>query len=222
MRPGQGFAGLILQIPEPSSLALCGFGGCALYPARRKQIEQVIQNNLGGKNYEKASSASAPRHPHSPVKARGTITFNNSATTLVVYQLNYGSPDTHRSPSAVAMLNCSAPLGTTDLQLFQPVLGLNPLPISVQAGRFTGAPGRFLPDPGSGHRPGCFWFRPILRGWTGTANAWYDGTFWGGGLPPIFTIDTGDPTTTPAGVPALGIASGNNPNRDAAFTGLDS
>lgn len=34
--PGQGFAGLILQIPEPSSLALCGFGVAALLARRRR------------------------------------------------------------------------------------------------------------------------------------------------------------------------------------------
>ena len=34
--PGQGFAGLILQVPEPSSLALCGFGLGSLFAFHRR------------------------------------------------------------------------------------------------------------------------------------------------------------------------------------------
>lgn len=153
-------------------------------------------------------------------QGQGTITFNNSATTLVVYQLNYGSPDTAPVPVGSGYVELFwAPLGTTDLQLFQPVPGLNPLPISVQAGRFTGGTRTIPAGSGfTGIAPGAL-VSAYLRGWTGTANAWYDGTFGEVGYSPIFTIDTGDPTTTPASVPGTLYASGNNQTGNA-FTGL--
>ena len=151
---------------------------------------------------------------------QGTLTFNNSTTTLVVYQLNYGSPDTAPLPVGSGYVEIFwAPLGTTDLQLFQPVPGLNPIPISVTAGRFTGGTRTIPAGSGfSGIAPGAT-VSAYLRGWTGTANAWYDGSLGQVGYSPIFTIDTGDPTASPGGIPGTLYAGGNNQTGNA-FTGL--
>lgn len=120
---------------------------------------------------------------------QGTVNFVNSTTTLI--QIN------GVSAGAVAGAKVEllwAPVGTTDVAQFT-VLGAAVNVGTPSAGRFSGG-GRTVPA-GSGLTgiAGGALANFIVRGFVGTdfvsANT--------RGVSSVFTVDTGDPTTTPAG-----------------------
>lgn len=94
-----------------------------------------------------------------------------------------------------------APVGTTELSAFVAVPGALISP-SPTAGRLTGG-SRTIP----GITPGGI-VSVVIRGWTGGAASYQatEGDYLAGliarGYSPIFTVDTGDPTTVPAGTAA--------------------
>lgn len=94
-----------------------------------------------------------------------------------------------------------APSGTTELGLFTSVPGALISP-SPTAGRLTGG-SRTIP----GITPGGI-VNVVIRGWTGGAASYQatDADYMAGliarGYSSVFTVDTGDPTTVPAGTAA--------------------
>ncbi len=129
--------------------------------------------------------------------AQGTVTFNNSATTLVKQWTSMTDTTLINVPVGGGRVELMwAEVGTTDLNLFS----------SVAITGFTTAPGRFsagtvtIPTTVAGGPVALF-----VRGWTGTSLTWAgintttDITSWGGS---IFTLAaTGNPTTVPPGTP---------------------
>ena len=127
--------------------------------------------------------------------AQGSVTFNNSATSIVYRQVYLGSPDLIPMPVGGGHVELLwAEFGTADLSLFS----------SVAITDFHTAPGRFnggvvtvpLTTPGGG---ASFY----IRGWTGTSLTWagvYGSDLTGAST--IFTVAaTGNPTTVPPGTP---------------------
>jgi hypothetical protein len=116
---------------------------------------------------------------------QGTIVFANGTGDVISYN---GAPAT--SANSVKVQFWYAPVGTTDVNLFQAISAIvnvgAPLP-----GRFSGGT-QTVP----GITPGGS-VAAIVRSFTGAD--W--GTATGRGASGIFTVDTGDPTTTPAGTP---------------------
>jgi len=97
-----------------------------------------------------------------------------------------------------------APQGTTDLNLFNAVPGTLISP-SPTAGRLSGGVRTIPAGAGfAGVAPGAV-VSVVIRGWTGGAASYaatetgYNQGLVARGYSPIFTVDTGDPTTTPAG-----------------------
>jgi hypothetical protein len=135
---------------------------------------------------------------------QGTVTFNNTATTLVTKDTAPGDSTqvgVVGNPSAGKVELLWAPVGTTDLSLFAPlgaVVNVAPTP-----GRFNGGT-RSVPA-GSGFTGiaagGAAAF--VVRGWTGAAASWATvAPTEAVGYSAIFTLNaTGNPMTTPAGTP---------------------
>jgi hypothetical protein len=152
---------------------------------------------------------------------QGTLTFNNSATTLVVYQLNYGSPDT-----------APLPVGSGYVEIFWAPLGHHG-PAIVPAGsrresaanylcRPVGSPaarGPFPPVLGSPASPPVRPCRPIsgdgpapqTLGMMGVWGKWV--THLSSRLIPAI------PPPLPVAPPGTLYAGGNNQTGNA-FTGL--
>jgi hypothetical protein len=147
---------------------------------------------------------------------QGSFSFMNAPETLVrvSYTVGVSSPATDAKVEILW-----APVGTTDLFLFQPVPGASPVAVgAVVAGRFFGGTRTIPAGSGfSGIAPGAT-VAAFIRGWTGPANSWFEfqtsstGLF---GYSPIFTIDTADPTTAPP-EPPVNISSSTL----MPFTGL--
>jgi hypothetical protein len=117
---------------------------------------------------------------------QGTIVFQNGTANLISYN----------GVSATAAMGVKvqlwyAPAGTTDLNLFQALANITAVGTPL-AGRF-GAGTLTIP----GVTPAGGTVAAIVRGFDGAD--W--GTSLGRGQSGIFAIDTGDPTTTPAGTP---------------------
>lgn len=141
--------------------------------------------------------------------AQGTVLFNNSASTLVMVDPGDGSAPVPAAANSGFVQLLWAPVGTTDLNLFQPTQNTAGANITENgAARFL-APGRFsagvvtIPSiaPGGGAAL-------VVRGWLGAAPTWADAVNQGAptGWSAIFTMTaTGDPTAVPPTVP---IATG--------------
>lgn len=137
---------------------------------------------------------------------QGTFSLNNSASTLVLTTTVYGTNAPASSSLDAKIEILWAPVGTTDYNLFQLVPGAVVNVGVPSAGRFSGGT-RTIPA-GSGYTgiaPGDT-VAALFRGWTGPATSWnqFQNSGWNGllGFSSVFTIDTGDPTMTPAGTPA--------------------
>jgi hypothetical protein len=131
---------------------------------------------------------------------QGTINFLNTASTLVTID---GVAATSGQGAKVELL--WAPLGTTDLGLFQLVEPSTSVSVGVPlAGRFSGGV-RTVPGIAAGGIVNI-----IVRGYVGVDFAAANVR----GTTPILQIDTGDPTSAPAGTPTLVTAPGG-------FTGLN-
>ncbi len=117
--------------------------------------------------------------------SQGTIVFNNSASEFVSFN---AAPAT--AANGVKAQLWYAPVGTTDLTLFQPLPTLANVGTPL-AGRFSAGT---LTIPGI--TPGGS-VAAIVRAFQGAD--WVNSPFKAASH--IFTIDTGDPTTTPAGTP---------------------
>ena len=147
---------------------------------------------------------------------QGTVTFNNTAGTLVTKDTAPGNAtqvSVVGNPSAGKVELLWAPVGTTDLQLFTPVGAV--VNIAPTPGRFTGGTRTIPAGSGATGISAGGAVALVVRGWTGTATSWaLVAPSEAIGYSSIFTINaTGNPTTTPAGTPtAITIAGG--------FTGL--
>ena len=119
---------------------------------------------------------------------QGTIVFANGTGSIINY---YGVPAT--TANGVKVQLWYAPVGTTDVNLFQPLPAIVNVGTPL-AGRFSGGT---MTIPGINPAGGSV--SAIVRGFTG--SDWANRGAWG--QSGIFTIDTGDPTITPAGTPAL-------------------
>lgn len=154
---------------------------------------------------------------------QGTVTFANTAATHVRIQTSPNDPTLISMPvggGAVQLL--WAPVGTTDLELFNPVQ--TPATANTTADgitRFVTAVGRF--SGGAATVPGISAggiAALVVRGWTGDYANWAEASaaaLLGEaqiGWSSIFTIDTGDPTSIPSGTPTALTAAGG-------FTGLE-
>lgn len=122
---------------------------------------------------------------------QGTVTFANGTTSLI--QVN-GVTATAGANAKVELL--WAPIGVTDIGQFQ-VLGAIVNVGTPTAGRFSGG-NRTVPagSGATGIAAGAS-ANFIVRGFVGTDYA----TAAIRGFTPAFTVDTGDPTTIPAGTP---------------------
>lgn len=144
--------------------------------------------------------------------AQGTLVFANSPSSLVQIDMvpHPLHPATAAEDAHVELY--WAPLGTTDINLFQAVPGLIGAVGIVSPGRFSGGVRTIPAGSGySGIAPGaevsCY-----IRAWYG-GPTWFT-AFWGS-YSAIFTVDTGDPTTTPDGTPGYIYNSTATP-----FTGV--
>lgn len=136
---------------------------------------------------------------------QGTIVFNNSGTTLVMVDPGDGAPFAAAANSGFVQL-LWAPVGTTDLSLFQPTQNAAGPNITADgAARFVAA-GRFsggvvtIPGIAPGGAAAL-----VVRGWTGTAATWDEALSQAGvfvGYSTIFTAaSTANPLASPPGVP---------------------
>jgi len=129
--------------------------------------------------------------------AQGTVTFNNSATTLVRLWTSASDSTLISMPVGGGRVELLwAPVGTTDRNLFS----------SVAVTGFTTAPGRFSGGaqtitgiaPGGGAAL-------VVRGWNGASLTWAGrdlGPTGQDGWSTIWTqAATGNPTTVPPGTP---------------------
>lgn len=150
--------------------------------------------------------------------AQGTVAIQNTSSTLVQYQTNYiysyPYPPPELAPVPVGggyVELLWAPLGTTDLNLFT-ALG-PPIVITPAPGRFGGAVRTIPAGTGfNGIAPGDT-VSAVVRAWTGTAPTWYQALFGGSSLlgwSAIFTVDTGNPLTTPLEPPGSIVSSTAN------------
>lgn len=136
--------------------------------------------------------------------AQGTVSFNNNAASIVMVDPGDGSALVPAPANGGFVQLLWAPVGTTDLNLFQPTLNVAGANITENgAARFL-APGRFaagvvtIPSISPGGAAAL-----VVRGWLGTAPTWADAVNQGAptGWSPIFTIPaTGDPTALPPGL----------------------
>ncbi|MCO5051835.1 MAG: PEP-CTERM sorting domain-containing protein [Verrucomicrobiae bacterium] len=134
---------------------------------------------------------------------QGLVQFNNSGTTLVNVDLGEGLVPAAANSGFVQLL--WAPVGTTDLSLFQPTLNAASGNITadgaarfISAGRFSGGT-ITIPGIAPGGATAL-----VVRGWLGTAATWDEALAQGAatGWSAIFTMsETGNPTTVPAGTP---------------------
>lgn len=133
------------------------------------------------------------------VLGQGTINFWNypSTSALVRYQIELGSDVLEPVPVHNGRVEILwAPVGTTDLGQFQ-IVGLS-VDVYPVPGRFIGGV-RTVPiwNPGGV-------VDMVVRGWVGPASNWAQAVSGGAhmyGYSAIFTVDTGDPTLVPAGIP---------------------
>jgi len=138
--------------------------------------------------------------------AQGTVTFNNSATSLVNKWTSMTDPTPVVMPVGGGHVELLwAATGTTDVTLFS----------SVSITDFHTAPGRFsggavtVPTAVAGGGAAF-----VIRGWTGSSLTWagINGATDMQGYSSIFSLAaTGNPTTVPAGTPVA---------ITPAFTGL--
>lgn len=122
---------------------------------------------------------------------QGTVTFANGTGSVINYQAIGGGPIVAAPSSAAVQAELMfAPAGTTDVGLFTPIAGLANVG-SPTAGRFSGGV-RTVPTAAPGGLAQLF-----VRAFVGTD--WANATHRGASV--LFQVDTGDPTTTPAGTP---------------------
>jgi hypothetical protein len=121
---------------------------------------------------------------------QGTILFANGSGDII--SLNGVAATAANSVKAQLWY---APVGTTDVNLFQPLATLANVGTPL-AGRFSAGT---LTIPGIAPAGGSV--AAIIRAFNGADWATSQGGNLGRGQSGIFTIDTGDPTTTPAGTP---------------------
>jgi len=134
-----------------------------------------------------------------PVRADGWFQFVNSAFTPVLER----DPLTQLT-SPVPVLGGKvefmyAPLGTTNLGLFQLAEGYGPVNINPLPGRFMGGTFRL-----NDIAPGAT-ISALVRGWTGNSATWEEALLSGSakvGISEIFLIATTDPTPIPPLPPA--------------------
>jgi hypothetical protein len=117
---------------------------------------------------------------------QGTIVFANGTGDIVSFN---GAPAV--SANGVKVQLWYAPVGTLDLTLFQPLANMTAVGTPL-AGRFSGGT---LTIPGIAPAGGSV--AAIVRAFNGADWA----SSLGRGSSGIFTLDTGDPTTVPAGTP---------------------
>lgn len=135
---------------------------------------------------------------------QGTITFQNTTATLVQKWTSPVDSTLITVPASGGKVELLwAPVGSSlgatllDFGAFQvagATANINP------AGRYIGGT-RTVGT--SGNAGGIY--AVVVRGWTGAALTWNDAVAGGAmlGRTTVWTIDTGDPTTTPAGSPAV-------------------
>jgi hypothetical protein len=131
--------------------------------------------------------------------AQGTVSFVNTAGTLV--QIN-GVSATTAAGAKVELV--WAPVGTLDINLFQLVPGTAATVGSPLAGRFSGGVRTIPQGTGSGGIAAGGLALIAVRGYVGAdyASATVKG------ITAAFQVDTGDPTTTPAGTAATITGAG--------------
>jgi len=147
---------------------------------------------------------------------QGTVSFNNTGTTLFQYRdFSTGYVPTPVPTGAGMVELLWAPLGTSDLSLFQVlpgVTGVSP----ITPGRFSGGTRTIPAGSGfTGIAPGDT-VSLVIRGWKGPATFWDQAQTSGidlYGYSDIFTVNTGDPTMIPPQPP--GVLTG-----PGGFTGL--
>lgn len=132
---------------------------------------------------------------------QGTISFANGAAQLITLD---GSPAAAASAAKVQLY--WAPAGTTDFNLFQAAGAAVNVGVPL-AGRFSGGT-RTVGLTGDGNAGGTYAI--AVAAYIGTDYASSDTR----GVSAIFGMDTGDPTSVPAGTPAL-------LNSVAEFTGVN-
>lgn len=150
--------------------------------------------------------------------AQGALLLQNTPSTLIQYQTNYvytypyPTPEFAPVPVGGGYVQLLwAPLGTTDLSHFTPLD--SPIIITPVAGRFAGGVHTI-----QGIAPGDT-VSAFIRAWMGTATTWDQALFGGSGLlgySAIFTVDTGNPLTTPLEPPGSIVSSTSD-----GFTGLN-
>jgi hypothetical protein len=134
--------------------------------------------------------------------AQGTLLFQTGTGTILKQTSAADSASVQVGTGAANGLFelLWAPAGTTDLALFSSVPGAL-VSCSPTAGRLTGG-SRTI----NGIAAGAI-VSVVFRGWTGGAADWTSSTAaWdlgqiARGYSSIMSVDTGDPTTTPAGTP---------------------
>lgn len=131
--------------------------------------------------------------------AQGTVSFVNTAGTLV--QINGVNAVTADGAKVELVW---APVGTTDINLYQVVPGAAVTVGSPLAGRFSGGVRTIPAGAGSTGIAAGGLAMIAVRGYVGadyaTANI--------KGITAAFQVDTGDPTTTPAGTAATITGAG--------------
>ncbi len=139
--------------------------------------------------------------------AQGTVAFSNLATSKVQVDPGDGGAlfDAPANGGFVQLL--WAPLGTTELSLFQATLNEASQNITADGSARFLAPGRFsggtITVPGISPGGGVAF---VVRGWLGTATTWAEAVSQGAptGYSAIFSVPaTGDPTALPPGLPTI-------------------
>ncbi len=145
--------------------------------------------------------------------AQGSYNFVNPASAQIQIQYYPGPPHaaTYEENTFVEFL--WAPIGVTDFSLFQ-VHGSKVRVGVPVAGRFS-AGVRTIPAG-----TGFFGIAPgdtvnaVVRAWFGPEDSDWNNRYWGD-YSTLFTVDTGDTTAVPAGVPGSLVFGNPNP-----FTGV--
>lgn len=142
-------------------------------------------------------------------RGQGTFVFANFSGSAVQYQTNSGpdywvNPEFAPVPVGAGYVQALwAPLGTTEIHLFQPIGAA--VAIGPVAGYFSGGVRTIPAGTGfDGIAPGAE-VALVVRGWVGSATTWEQAYFGMGafmvGWSAIFNLATGDPTSTPAEIP---------------------